>query len=378
MVAHSGGLDSTALLRLLWEKTKAGKTWRLGVFHVNYGLRGAAADEDEGFSVALAAELGLPFACRRVTAEERETRPGQGVQAWARALRRAEFTRLAADGWIVALAHHLDDQAETVLLRLARGAAPGRLIGMVPWAPPLWRPLLNHRKADLKAYLAALGQPYREDGTNGDSRYARNAVRHQVLPVLEALYPKAAERIVACAAEAREVLHPGATPGLPATGEHPQLSRRLLAGLFATAMSSPAPASSPAAMSGPVLAARRPRATDLPGDLGIVHKTSAGDLAVTPRSSRPVKAKRAAQHARALAGPAVSAQVGSGSHAFLRCPGGCWAVHRDLTSESGQVSAPLKVVLDGANTVPVAPGGGKSECSQPGVNLRYLRDGAFP
>jgi len=157
IVSHSGGLDSTALLHLFWRFSQGGKIFGLGVFHVNFGLRGEASDGDEAFSRQLAQSLNLPFFSRRISETERAERSGEGIQAWARRLRRAESARLAADGWAIALAHHLDDQAETVLMRLARGARPSRLLGMRAWASPYWRPLLGVRRAELAAYIARHG-----------------------------------------------------------------------------------------------------------------------------------------------------------------------------------------------------------------------------
>ena len=131
---------------------------------------------------------------------------GESVQAWARRLRRAEFARLAAEGWLIALAHHRDDLAENVLLRLARGSGPAHLLGMQAWRAPLWRPLLEQPKTALADFLRRRGLTWREDGSNRELTYARNRLRHKVLPELEALFPGAAARLVACAEEARDMV----------------------------------------------------------------------------------------------------------------------------------------------------------------------------
>jgi tRNA(Ile)-lysidine synthase len=205
IVSASGGPDSTALFHVFWALSQAGKNFSVEVFHLNYGLRGEASDGDEAYLRALAAGVGAPFRVRRVDEAERQARRGESVQEWARRLRRAEFAALAAEGWLIALGHHADDLAETVLQRLARGAGPEALAGMQSWAPPLWRPLLGLRKATILAELERCGIPYRTDASNAGVDYARNVVRHEVLPRLEDLHAGAAERIVDSAVAAREL-----------------------------------------------------------------------------------------------------------------------------------------------------------------------------
>lgn len=198
VVAVSGGPDSIALFHLLWRLSRCGKDFSMAVAHVAYGLRGDESELDFRFVEALAAAHGIPLFSHRA-----ETAPEEGIQLWARRVRRSYFASLHRDGWAVALAHHEDDVAETALLRLARGASPGRLDGMRVWDEPYWRPLLHTRKAELLAFLVAEKLPFRSDRSNDGRDYARNVVRHDVLPVLEALYPGAAERVAATVREAR-------------------------------------------------------------------------------------------------------------------------------------------------------------------------------
>lgn len=202
VVACSGGLDSTALFWLFQDLVKREKNFSLAVTHVAYGLRGGESEGDFDFVRDLADRAGIPFFPYRVSAEEHSAREGRGVQAWAREIRRAHFKRLGAEGWVVALAHHLDDQAETAIFRLARGASPGKLLGMKPWAPPLWRPLLAIPRGSLVDYVVHNQISYREDSSNAKLDYARNVIRHQVIPTLSQLFPGAVSRIVACASEA--------------------------------------------------------------------------------------------------------------------------------------------------------------------------------
>ena len=182
VVAVSGGLDSTALLRLLALAGVDGVA-----VHVDHGLR-PESGADGAFVQALAAELGVP--CRVVRAV-----PRQGnVQAEARAVRYAALERAAFDLGCdaVATAHTADDQAETVLLALARGAGLRGLAGM-PEARPvspqsdvtLVRPLLQVEKRDLESAARAAGWTWRDDASNAGDVYRRNRIRHRVLPLLE-------------------------------------------------------------------------------------------------------------------------------------------------------------------------------------------------
>ena len=186
VVGVSGGLDSVVLARLL----HAGG-YRLHLAHVNYGLRGAASEGDEAFVRALAEALAVPVAVRR--ADLKQAAGADGLQAEARAVRYAFFAEVAeaAGADAVAVAHHRDDQAETVLVNLIRGAGPEGLAAMPPVraltdAVRLIRPLLDERRATLDAYAQAHGWRWRDDATNATTDYLRNRIRHEVLPLLEA------------------------------------------------------------------------------------------------------------------------------------------------------------------------------------------------
>ena len=169
--------------------------------HVAYGLRGDDSKSDFKFVEDLAKRHDISCVIHTLTPEEEAGRNPSGVQAWARTIRQTEFQRLGLEGWVIALAHHQDDVAETALFRLARGAGIDGLVGMKVWDPPLWRPLLAERKADLIAYLNERGLSYRIDRSNESNDYARNVIRNKVLPELEALFPGAAARIAATAQE---------------------------------------------------------------------------------------------------------------------------------------------------------------------------------
>jgi len=186
LVAVSGGADSTALARLLHELAPRGGFSLVGLAHVNHRLRGAASDADEAFCRALAEGLGLPALVRAVDAGDEARRLRTSVEDAGRRLRYAFFAaaaeRLGASH--VALGHTLDDQAETVLLALIRGAGPRGLAGIRRQRGPVVRPLLDERHRDLIDWLTGRGVPYREDESNRDGRYLRNRVRHELLPLL--------------------------------------------------------------------------------------------------------------------------------------------------------------------------------------------------
>jgi tRNA(Ile)-lysidine synthetase-like protein len=194
-VAHSGGPDSTALVYALayadsiLSRNKLKVIW--GIQHVNYGLRGNDSSQDEEFSRNLAGIFGVPFQLKTAS----HPPPSNGLQSWARAIRRDEWIQLGEQGDVVALAHHLDDVAENILFRMARGTSPMHLTGFKEWAPPLWRPFLVHRKKHLTGWLSEIGAHFRHDSSNDKIDYARNKIRHQVLPLLEEMFPGATERI---------------------------------------------------------------------------------------------------------------------------------------------------------------------------------------
>jgi tRNA(Ile)-lysidine synthase len=203
-VAVSGGADSLALLHAL--RTLAGpRGWRLGVLTVDHGLRPASA-QDAAFVAAEADRLGLPPRLLRLAPEELDRHRHQGPGGAARAARYAALLAAAdQDGWDwLATGHTQDDQAETVLLQLLRGAGPDGLAGMAVRSGRLLRPLLGVRREETRACCAALGVRWREDPTNQDQRFLRNAVRGRVLPLLEELRPGATATLARTAELARD------------------------------------------------------------------------------------------------------------------------------------------------------------------------------
>ncbi|TAN38439.1 MAG: tRNA lysidine(34) synthetase TilS [Verrucomicrobia bacterium] len=186
VVAVSGGADSVALLHVLHRLHI-----KLAVAHLHHGIRGAAADADAAFVRRLAHRLGVPLIEERVDVPARAKADGISLEMAARVARYAFFARAAKQlgAAAVAVAHTADDQAETVLLRLARGAGSQGLGGMEPVSHrdglKIIRPLLKIPRAALIAFLKEHRLRWREDATNCDPHFLRNRVRHEILPLLE-------------------------------------------------------------------------------------------------------------------------------------------------------------------------------------------------
>lgn len=208
-VAASGGADSVGLLRtLVLGAREIGMV--LSVAHVHHGIRGEAADEDAHFVEELARQLQLPFLVHRTDTPARARDQGQTLEEAGRHDRYAWFRELLAQGTVsaVATAHTLDDQAETVLHRLLRGAWTEGLGGIHPVivcpGGRIVRPFLETRRAEISAWLRAIGQPWREDASNEDRRFTRNRIRHELLPQLAEYNPRIEEQLARVATLARD------------------------------------------------------------------------------------------------------------------------------------------------------------------------------
>jgi tRNA(Ile)-lysidine synthase len=280
-VAVSGGIDSVALLRLLLEVSgELGIV--LSVVHFNHKLRGIESDADEQFVAALAREHGLEFYCDGDDVAGHAREQGVSLETAARKLRYGFFRHLIREGHDlqevkaptlshntgerrgtcgldrILTGHTLDDQAETVLMRVIRGAGMRGLAGIHPRIPvddddgevcgEIVRPLLEIRRRELQSYLKDIGQAWREDATNADAKFTRNRVRKLLVPLLEAEFnPSVTENLADLAkiARAEEDYWNNEIAGWMGTAVHwsePEWARRVRVGSALVQIGSARPA----------------------------------------------------------------------------------------------------------------------------------------
>ncbi len=206
VVGFSGGADSLALAAALGRIAAAAEVQPVLV-HVDHALR-EGSNEEQRRAAASAAALGVPFRAARVPDGTARRHPGVGPEEAARRERYRALSEAAGElgAQILVLAHHREDQAETVLLHLLRGGGLAGATGMaelaetaVPWwelsgaalGLRVWRPFLTEARADVRAYALATGVDPIEDPTNDDRAFRRNAIRHEALPLLEKIAPGA-------------------------------------------------------------------------------------------------------------------------------------------------------------------------------------------
>jgi tRNA(Ile)-lysidine synthase len=259
LIALSGGLDSVVLLHLLRFHLRQ-RVGELSAAHFDHAMRPDSI-EDARWVAGLCAAWQVPLAHRRAD-------PPPTSEADARHARYRFLHESAPADALILTAHHADDQAETVLFRLARGTGLHGLRGIAPRRGRLVRPLLPFQRADLEAYAATRRLSFRTDPTNLELRYPRNRIRHQVLPALDAVRPGVVPRLAAIAAEARsaesawdqvvdavekDVVSTHDGPGVPLARErlrsyHPHVQVRLLRRLLRRYGSPPGRAGTQAAL----------------------------------------------------------------------------------------------------------------------------------
>jgi tRNA(Ile)-lysidine synthase len=217
-VAVSGGADSVALLLTLHAANTTPRE-SLGVglsaVHIHHGLRGEEADADQRFVEDLCIGLDIPLHLHHASVPDRVAETHETIEEAARAIRYEFFSTLITSGHAdnVLTAHTLDDQAETVLMKLLRGAWTEGLSAIHPVvfvnnpnqrSGKILRPFLNTRRADIEAFLNQSNQPWREDSTNTDTAFTRNKIRHELLPQLRAYNPNLDQTLANLAELARE------------------------------------------------------------------------------------------------------------------------------------------------------------------------------
>lgn len=191
VIALSGGPDSVALTWVLKDLAPDLGIEIAGLVHLNHQLRAGASDEDERFCGELAVRIGAPIHIEREDIATRAAASRQSIEVVARAARYAVFESAAArfSATHIATGHTLDDQAETVLLRLLRGAGTRGLAGIRFRRGPVVRPLLECRREDVLRDLTDRGESYRHDQSNDDRAIPRNRIRHDLLPVIDDIAP---------------------------------------------------------------------------------------------------------------------------------------------------------------------------------------------
>lgn len=200
----SGGADSVCLLLVLLELQKK-LSFAIEAVHIEHGIRGEASIADALFVEKLCQRHSVPFHQFHYCVPAYAKEHGMSEEEAGRILRYQAFeeTALPYDKAKIAVAHHQNDQAETVLFQLVRGSSVKGIAGMAPVRGKIIRPLLNISREEIEAYLKERGETYCTDATNLTIDYARNKIRHQILPVLMELNPQALQHIGQTAEDTR-------------------------------------------------------------------------------------------------------------------------------------------------------------------------------
>lgn len=195
IVALSGGADSCALLDILMNLKNM--SLNLIAVHINHCLRGKDSDADEDFVRNLSRSYGIPFESCRIDVADIAKEQGLNLEDAGRRARMKflEEMRIKYHAKVVALAHHSDDQAETILMRLLRGSGSTGLSGMTYCNGSLVRPLLEVTRAEIISHIESSGLAYREDVTNLDTDFLRNRIRHELIPLLCEYNPNIQKRL---------------------------------------------------------------------------------------------------------------------------------------------------------------------------------------
>ena len=206
LVALSGGADSVCLLLKMIEEGRS-----VEAVHCNFHLRGDESDRDEAFVVSLCERLGVPLHRVHFDTREYAALHKVSIELAARELRYRYFEQLRRDigAEAIMVAHHRDDNVETVLMNLVRGTGIRGMAGIRPVNGHILRPLLDMSRQDIEDYLEKKGETYVTDSTNLEDDATRNKFRHHVIPLLQSLNPKASENIHSTSrhiAEAEKIL----------------------------------------------------------------------------------------------------------------------------------------------------------------------------
>ncbi len=207
-IAYSGGVDSTVLLHAAAKLFK-NFGFPLRAIHVHHGLS-QYADQWAAHCQGITQSLNIPLIIKRLPDKPQK---GDSIEAWARAARRAAFAEVMQEGDVLVTAQHADDQAETLLLQMLRGAGVEGMAAMPAWSTlgigHQWRPFLTLSKAQLQQYAQQHQLPWIEDDSNQDQRFERNFLRQQVMPLLAKRWPAVVPtlgRVAENCADAQELI----------------------------------------------------------------------------------------------------------------------------------------------------------------------------
>lgn len=207
IVGVSGGADSTALLRILCRLRETFDLEIHGV-HVEHGIRGKESREDAAFTEELCRKWSVPLTICPVDAPAFARERSESLEEAARELRYHAF-REAKRNWRadarIAVAHHMDDNAETMLFQMIRGTGWRGISGLAPRKDDIIRPLLCLERSEIETYLREAGQEWRTDRTNGDDSIPRNRIRHEILPTLREINPAAVRHMAFSALTLQEL-----------------------------------------------------------------------------------------------------------------------------------------------------------------------------
>ncbi|MCD8380572.1 MAG: tRNA lysidine(34) synthetase TilS [Lachnospiraceae bacterium] len=205
LIALSGGADSVALLHFL-KGLQDEYHLKLLAVHVNHGIR-RKAGEDEAFCEQLCDKMRVPLRCCHIAPGELENKKGMSLEEAARDMRYAllEECRREAGFDKIAVAHHANDNAETMLFQLFRGSGLKGLSGIAPMRGPVIRPFLGVTRAEILQYLSDNGLAHVEDVTNQDVRYSRNRIRADIIPAAETVNASAVENMSRCAEQLKDI-----------------------------------------------------------------------------------------------------------------------------------------------------------------------------
>ena len=200
--AVSGGCDSVALLFLMQHYCRI-RGLDLCVFHVDHGLRNSSAADREWVE-SLARRLNLRFFWRKAQVSRHQISENEGIEAWARTFRYRSFQEMLSESGasLVATGHTADDQLETLLMRIFSGSSLQGMLAIRPQTEMntgsggigVWRPMLEVQRSELEQLLLKAGHDWLEDETNSSDVFLRNSVRHNLVPVVNSLFPKAAQK----------------------------------------------------------------------------------------------------------------------------------------------------------------------------------------